>query len=296
MSHNHHSHNISVNLAFIIGIGLNIAYVIFEAAAGLIYDSTALLSDAGHNFSDVLSLLLGALSVYLLGLKPKKRLTYGFRKTTILAAFINSLLLIMAVGIIGYESIRKLLNPEPINANVVVWVALLGIFINTLTALFFTRWTKHDLNIRAVFWHMIADALVSVGVVIAGLIMKWTGWYGIDGLIGIIIGIIILYSTWDLLRESFLLSIDAVPQNVDENKIIKAIEAHPDVQSVHHVHIWAMSTTENALTAHVVVKKDFSLNELMRINRELQEILKKHGISHTTLEFETPEGQCQTEC
>ncbi len=294
MAHNH-THGIEynqVNLAFKLGIGLNLLYVGFEATYGVLYNSTALLSDAGHNFSDIITLVIGAISVYLSSKKTGKRLSYGYRKITILSALLNSLLLIAAVGVIFFESIKKIINPQPLNATVVFWVALLGIVINSLTAFLFLRWTERDINLKAVFWHMALDALVSLGVVVSAVLMKYLQWYWIDGVVGVIISVIIVFSTWDLLKESFLLSIDAVPKQFDIEQVKREILQVPQVKSVHHVHLWALSTTEPALTAHVVLDKNYSLEQVMEINKKIQGRLHSIGIGHTTLEFELEGKGC----
>ncbi len=295
MAHEHHHAEINysnVNWAFKLGIALNVLYVIIEAFFGIILNSTSLLSDAGHNFSDIISLIIGGLATFLLSRKAGKRLTYGFRKTTVLAALFNAILLIAALGIILFESIKKLFNPQVINADVIILVAFIGIIINSLTAFLFLKWTKHDINLKAVFLHMLVDALVSLGVVVGAILMKFTHWYWLDGAIGIIISIIIFFSTFDLLKESFLLSIDAVPKDIDLEKIKSSIISHKDVESVHHIHLWALSTTETALTAHIVVKENFDLKKIMQINKELQHILEHAGIKHTTFEFELASEGC----
>ncbi len=291
-NHEHHIEYKEVNLAFKLGIGLNLLYVAFEAAYGILYNSTALLSDAGHNFSDIITLVIGAISVFLSSKKTGKRLSYGYRKITILSALFNSLLLIAAVGIIFFESIKKIINPQPLNTGVVFWVALLGIVINSLTAFLFLRWTERDINLKAVFWHMALDALVSLGVVLSAVLMQYLRWYWLDGLVGVIISIIIVFTTWDLLKESFLLAIDAVPKKFDIERVKQVILQVSPVKSVHHVHLWALSTTEPALTAHVVLDKNYTLEQIMEINKKIQEQLHDIGIEHTTLEFELEGKGC----
>ncbi len=296
MSHKHTVDYKNVNLTFLAGIILNLTYVIFEAGAGLKIGSTSLLSDAGHNFSDVLSLVLGGVAVFLLKKKARGRLTYGFKKLTVLTAFVNSLLLLVAVGIILWESIHKLLAPEPVSADDIIWVAGIGIVINALTAFLLFKWSDKDINIKAVFWHMVTDALVSAGVVVGGLVIKFYGLYWIDGFMGIIISLIILWSTWGLLKESFMLSIDAVPHDIDVDEITRALEGIPGVDSVHHIHLWAMSTTEVALTAHVVIDRDYRISELAGLNKSIKEKLRTYGVVHTTLEFEYVDNQCDDVC
>ncbi len=302
MGHEHHNHNqieySNINWSFKLGIFLNIIYVAIEVFFGIILNSTSLLSDAGHNFSDIISLIIGGVSTFLLSQKAGKRLTYGFRKTTVIAALFNAILLIGALGIILFESIKKLFYPQIIDADVISLVAFIGIIINSFTAFLFIKWTKHDINLKAVFFHMLVDALVSLGVVIGAILMKFTHWYWLDGAIGIIISLTIFFSTFGLLKESFLLSIDAVPQNIDIEKIKAIISSHKDVESVHHIHLWALSTTETALTAHIVVKQNFDLKKIMQINSELQNLLEANAIHHTTFEFELASEGCpkQREC
>ena len=203
-----------VNKAFIIGIALNLIFVLVEAAAGFWYDSLALLSDAGHNLSDVISLVLALLAFRMAKVKPNSRYTYGYKKSTVLVSLLNAIILLVAVGIILAESIEKLRNPQPIAGGVIVWVAGVGILINAFTAFLFLKDKERDLNIKGAYLHLMADALVSVGVVISGVIISYTHWYIIDPIIGIAIAIVILVSTWNLLRDSLRLSLDGVPAGI----------------------------------------------------------------------------------
>ncbi len=299
MAHSHHDHHHThgindqkLNLAFIIGIGLNVAFVVIEVVYGLLLNSVALLSDAGHNFSDVISLLLGALAFYLLKVKPHKRYTYGLKKLTVFIAVLNSVLLFIAVGAIIFHSIDRVINPEPLQSVKIGIVAFIGIIINSVSAALFFSSRKGDINIRAVFWHLVADALVSVGVVIGAIIIKFTGAYWIDGVLGIIISVVILFSTWGLLRDSFLMLIDVAPREFEVENIRTWFMEFPWVDSVHHIHVWALSTTEYSLTAHVVVKDNYSLTELEEKKKQIKQMLASHNIRHSTIEFESVDFKC----
>ena len=278
-----------VNKAFIIGIALNLIFVLVEAAAGFWYDSLALLSDAGHNLSDVISLVLALLAFRMAKVKPNSRYTYGYKKSTVLVSLLNAIILLVAVGIILAESIEKLRNPQPIAGGVIAWVAGVGILINAFTAFLFLKDKERDLNIKGAYLHLMADALVSVGVVISGVIISYTNWYIIDPIIGIAIAIVILVSTWNLLRDSLRLSLDGVPAGISAEKIRKLLLQVDGVREIHHLHIWALSTTQNALTAHVVVA---SLEDGEAVKNRIKEILSEEHIPHATLELETVAECC----
>lgn len=288
MSHEHshqHSHAInaeSLNKAFIIGIVLNLAFVVIEFAAGFWFDSLALLSDAGHNLSDVVSLVLALLAFRLAKVKANERYTYGYKKSTILVSLLNAVILLVAVGAIVIESIHKLNNPAVVPGGAIAWVAGVGVLINAFTAFLFMKDKEKDLNVKGAYLHMAADALVSVGVLVAGIVISRTGWYIIDPIIGLIVAVVILISTWNLLHDSLRLTLDGVPTSIDSQKVVKAIRALPGVDDVHHIHIWAISTTENALTAHIVLKQPEGMQEVKHLIRHR---LEDFGIGHTTLEF-----------
>ena len=253
-SHNHSKKISNLNTKFIIGIVLNIIFVLVEAGSGLYYNSLALLSDAGHNLSDVASLLLALLAFRLAKIKPNTRYTYGYRKTTILVSLLNAVILALAMGSIIWESIERIKNPAVTNGNPIAFVAGIGIVINGITAWLFLKDKDRDLNIKGAYLNMLSDTLVSLGVLIAGLLMAYTNWYWLDGVISIAIAIIVFLSTFQLLRSSFNLSIDAVPEGIDLKNIKKEIEAIEGVINIHHIHIWAISTTLNAFTAHVKIQ------------------------------------------
>ena len=296
MSHEHshqHSHAInaeSLNKAVIIGIVLNLAFVVIEFAAGFWFDSLALLSDAGHNLSDVVSLVLALLAFRLAKVKANERYTYGYKKSTILVSLLNAVILLVAVGAIVIESIHKLSNPAVVPGGAIAWVAGVGVLINAFTAFLFMKDKEKDLNVKGAYLHMVADALVSVGVLVAGIIISRTGWYIIDPIIGLIVAVVILISTWNLLHDSLRLTLDGVPTSIDSQKVVEAIRALPGVDDVHHIHIWAISTTENALTAHIVLKQPEGMQEVKHLIRHR---LEDFGIGHATLEFEVPGEHCE---
>ena len=296
MSHEHshqHSHAInaeSLNKAFIIGIVLNLAFVVIEFAAGFWFDSLALLSDAGHNLSDVVSLVLALLAFRLAKVKANERYTYGYKKSTILVSLLNAVILLVAVGAIVIESIHELNNPAVVPGGAIAWVAGVGVLINAFTAFLFMKDKEKDLNVKGAYLHMAADALVSVGVLVAGIVISRTGWYIIDPIIGLIVAVVILISTWNLLHDSLRLTLDGVPTSIDSQKVVKAIRALPGVDDVHHIHIWAISTTENALTAHIVLKQPEGMQEVKHLIRHR---LEDFGIGHATLEFEVPGEHCE---
>ena len=292
--HSHqHSHAInaeSLNKAFIIGIVLYLAFVVIEFAAGFWFDSLALLSDAGHNLSDVVSLVLALLAFRLAKVKANERYTYGYKKSTILVSLLNAVILLVAVGAIVIESIHKLSNPAVVPGGAIAWVAGVGVLINAFTAFLFMKDKEKDLNVKGAYLHMAADALVSVGVLVAGIVISRTGWYIIDPIIGLIVAVVILISTWNLLHDSLRLTLDGVPTSIDSQKVVKAIRALPGVDDVHHIHIWAISTTENALTAHIVLKQPEGMQEVKHLIRHR---LEDFGIGHATLEFEVPGEHCE---
>ena len=296
MSHEHshqHSHAInaeSLNKAFIIGIVLNLAFVVIEFAAGFWFDSLALLSDAGHNLSDVVSLVLALLAFRLAKVKANERYTYGYKKSTILVSLLNAVILLVAVGAIVIESIHKLNNPAVVPGGAIAWVAGVGVLINAFTAFLFMKDKEQALTVKGAYLHMAADALVSVGVLVAGIVISRTGWYIIDPIIGLIVAVVILISTWNLLHDSLRLTLDGVPTSIDSQKVVKAIRALPGVDDVHHIHIWAISTTENALTAHIVLKQPEGMQEVKHLIRHR---LEDFGIGHATLEFEVPGEHCE---
>lgn len=268
------------------GIVLNLAFVIIEFIAGFYTNSLALLSDAGHNLSDVATL---ALSLFAFGMAKRKATavyTYGYHKSTILASLANAVILLVAVGSIGWEAIQRFLHPEPTPGYTISIVAGIGIVINGASALLFFKDKEHDLNVKGAYLHLVTDALVSAGVVVAGVIIARTGIAWIDPLISIVIMAIVLYSTWGLLTESLKLSMDAVPTGIDVEKIKQWMESRKGVSRVHHIHIWAIGTTRNAMTAHLILEKGLSGQEVADLKQELKHELGHWNIQHATLETE----------
>jgi len=293
--HSHASHSrvpANFNTAFAIGIGLNTAYVLFEVAFGILSHSLALLADAGHNVSDVLGLLLAWGASAMAKSVPTKRRTYGLRSTSILAALFNAILLLISVGAIAWEAMRRFKAPTEVAASTVIWVSLVGIAINSATALMFISGRKNDLNIRGAFLHMAADAAISAGVVLAGVAILWTGGHWIDPVVSLLICAVIVWGTWDLLRESVNLALQAVPKEIEPDTVERYLAQLPGIAKVHDLHIWAMSTTEAALTAHLV-KPDGKLDDplLEQIQNELQD---RFGIGHMTVQLEC--GNCDRSC
>lgn len=291
--HHHHHHELSADAvkgrAFLFGIVLNTLFVIGEFAAGFLFQSMGLLADAGHNLGDVSGLLI-SLAAFLLARKRHcQNYTYGFRKSTIWASLLNAAILLVAVGVIMTECIRKFLSPAEVGGWPIIITAGIGVVINGLTAFLFIREKEHDLNVKGAYLHMLADTLVSVGVVLSGVLILWTGWNIVDPLIGLVIAVVILFSTWGLLKESVRLAMDGVPEGIQVDDIREHLLEDPNVKAIHHLHIWPISTTENALTAHVVLN---DLEQLDATRARLHEELAEHGISHATLEFESPAAHC----
>lgn len=288
--HHHHAHAPGrMSGVFIVCIAINTLFVAIEALVGWRYNSLGLLSDAGHNLSDVFSLLLVLVGFGLAALHGTRRYTYGYRKSTVLISLLNALILLAAVGAIAVESVHKLSHPEALDGAVISWTAGIGIVVNGVTALLLLKGQKNDLNVRGAFLHMVADTLVSVGVVVSGLIIARTGLYVIDPVISLVIAAVILVSTWRLLRDSLELSLDGMPIGIDPDRIVRLMQDEEHVTDVHHVHIWAMSTTENALTAHVAIDR---LEEMEGIKQCLKSLLAQNGIAHATLEMEAYNSPC----
>ncbi len=282
--HEHHHDTADYSRAFKIGVALNVGFIIVEVVFGLLADSLVLLADAGHNLSDVFGLLLAWGGSHLTQRESTDRHTYGWRKSSILAALFNAIILLVAIGGIGWEAIRRLNNPSHVAGVTIIWVAAIGVIINGVTALLFMSGRQSDLNIRGAFLHMVADAGVSVGVVIAGVAIIFTGWLWLDPVVSLMIVIIIFIGTWGLLKESFNLALDAVPKHIDPKEVKNFLSNLPGVSQVHDLHIWGMSTTEVALTAHVVKQNAIDADSLLaEIKKELHD---QFGIGHTTIQWE----------
>jgi cobalt-zinc-cadmium efflux system protein len=290
--HEHHVTSIkNISTAFAVGIVLNMVFVLVEVFAGFFTNSLALLADAGHNFMDVISLVLAMLAFKLSKIKPTQKYTYGYQKTTIIVALINALLLLVAIGSIGMEATKRLFTPIQTDGTAVSIVAGIGIVINGVTAFFFYRNKEKDMNIKGAYLHLLADALVSIGVVIGGVIIYFTHFYWVDIIISYIIIIVIFISTWRLLKNTLRLSLDGVPSNIDIEKIKQEVANTEGVINIHHIHIWAMSTTQNALTAHIALQSNISFDDAEEIKHKIKQKLEHLNIHHATLETEI--GNCK---
>ncbi|MDP3671460.1 MAG: cation diffusion facilitator family transporter [Telluria sp.] len=284
--HGHHHHvDPGGNMrAFALAIGLNSVFVVIEFVYGFIANSTALMADAGHNLSDVLGLMLAWGAAMLARRAPAGRYTYGLRSSSILAAMLNALLLMMACGAIGWEAAHRFANPSPVAGVTVSVVAAIGVLVNGISAWLFMAGSKDDLNIRAAYQHMAADAAISLGVVVSGLAIMATGWSWLDPAVSIVIVLLILVSTWSLLRESLRLMLAAVPANVDPAKVEQFLQALPGVEEIHDLHIWAMSTTETALTAHLVMPQGYPGDHA--VDDIAARLKSQFSIHHSTLQVE----------
>jgi cobalt-zinc-cadmium efflux system protein len=284
MAHDHSHAPGRFGHAFAVGIAFNLAFVALESVFGIVAHSVALLADAGHNLSDVLGLSLAWGASYLGQRQPTKRHTYGLRRSSILAALVNAAVLLVAIGAVAWEAIGRLSKPQPVASGTVIWVASVGIGINALTASLFWSGRKGDLNVRGAFLHLAADAAVSAGVVVAGFVMHATGWLRVDPAVSLGIVVVIAVGTWGLLRESLNLALDAVPERIDLPAVEQYLARLPGVRGIHDLHIWGMSTTEVALTAHLV-KPDAVVDDglLALVSKNLHD---RFSIEHTTIQLE----------
>ena len=281
----HHHAPASFGTAFVIGIALNTAFVVAEALFGYLGNSVALIADAGHNLSDVLGLVVAWLADHLSKRAPSARFSYGLRGSSILAALFNAIFLLVAVGAIGWEALLRLFDPEPVASTIVIIVAAIGIVINGVTAWLFASGRHSDLNIRGAYLHMASDALVSAGVVAAGLVIAATGWMWLDPLTSLVVSALIVVGTWGLLRDSVAMSLDATPPRIDPDAVRRLLESRPGVTQMHDLHIWSMSTKEIALTCHLVIPGGRPDDDFLR---DLAHDLKHDfGIGHPTVQIET---------
>ncbi len=280
----HSQHPVTHGRAFAIGIGLNLVFVGVEVFYGLVANSSALLADAGHNASDVLGLFFAWGAFRLANMEPRGKYTYGLQRSTILSSLLNAVLLFIAVFFIGKDAFHKLQDPQPVAGTSVMIVAGIGVVINTITALLFMKDKKNDLNIRGAFLHMAADAAVSLGVVVAGLMINITGFQWIDPVVSFVIIAVVLWGTWSLFVDSVDLALDAVPKNINIQKVRKALENYPQVEDAHDLHVWALSTNKTAISVHLVVPEGGGDDFLA----DIQDMLyKKFNISHATIQVET---------
>ena len=292
---NHHYHpNTSMNKAFIVGIVLNVLFVLIEAIIGLQIHSLSLLTDAGHNLGDVAGLILVVLATRIAQRKPNEKFTYGFGKTTILVALTNAVILLLMVGAIGWEALQRINSPLPVEGKTIAWVALAGIIINGATALLFMKDQEKDLNAKGAFLHMAADALVSLGVLISGVIIFYTQWFWLDAAISLLIMVVIVISSWRLLKDSLRLSLDGVPAGINLERIQQYLLDCKGVAGLHDLHIWAMSTNATALTVHLVISHEMDSSLLATIHADLH---SQFQIDHTTIQVEkSTEEECEQRC
>jgi cobalt-zinc-cadmium efflux system protein len=293
-SEHHHHHEIStVNSSFVIGIILNMIFLLAEFIIGYYQDSLALISDAGHNLTDVLSLLLSLIAFRMMKIKPTETYSYGYKKISILASLINAIFLIITTFIIFYEGFQRIGNPPEIKGTIVSIVAFAGIFINGFSALLFFKDRDKDTNIKGAYLHLLGDALVSFGVVLAGVLIYFTHWYWLDTSISFIIGLFILFSTWNLLNDSIRSNLDGMPRNINLQKVKETILSFKDIANVHHIHIWSLSSNQNAMTAHLVLK-DNDVSKFEKVKNEVKHQLEHLNVHHTTFELESV--NCEEVC
>lgn len=296
-THQHESGHVhappTFNKAFLIAIIANGLFVICQIIFAYIANSTSLLADAIHNFGDVLSLVLAWIAQCLLKRLPTARSTYGMKKTSILAALSNGVLLVFTCGIIATEAIYKIMTPVLVDAGAVMVVASIGIVVNGATAALFLKGSS-DLNIRAAFLHLVYDALVSAGVAVSAALLYWTGWLWLDPLVGLLIAAIILKGTWSLFTDSFRLIIDGVPRGITMTNVMELLKAQPGVEDIHDLHVWALSTQENALSVHLwMPKKQLTDEARLKLGKRLRE---EHHIHHVTIQVERIQGLCADGC
>ena len=289
--HHPHPHPADFGWAFAAGIALNLAFVGLETLYGFWANSMALLADAGHNLSDVLGLAVAWVGAVLSKRPPSRRFSYGLRAASILAALANAIILLIAVSFIAYHAIVRLLIPDVVEGGTVIVVAAIGIIVNGATALMFMRGRKTDLNVRGAYLHMVADALVSAGVVIAGVTILFTGWVWVDPIASLVVAAIILIASVDMLRESMTMAMAGVPRGIDPDAVEAHLGALPGVARIHDLHIWPMSTTESALTAHLVMPGGFPGDTFLA--ECAQGIASRFGIGHSTFQIETGEACAQ---
>jgi cobalt-zinc-cadmium efflux system protein len=295
-AHHHHTHEpSSMGMPFKIGISINLIFIAFEVFYGFISNSTALFADAGHNFSDVLALAFSWVAIWLSKRKPTEKFTYGYRRSTILIAILNTFILLIAIGFVMWEAIDQFGKHREIISGNVITLASIGILVNGFTAWLFSRGKKHDLNIKSTFMHFVADALVSLGVVIAGVIILFTHLQWIDSLVTLIIVLFIIYSTYHLLINSINLALDAVPENIDINQIRNYLENLDAVTSIHDLHVWALSTSQSALTVHLTTNTQTDNGFILEIQHHLHE---NYNIEHATIQIEYGSDYqcCRTNC
>ncbi|PJZ58570.1 cation diffusion facilitator family transporter [Leptospira barantonii] len=295
--HSHAHHHGSASKSLVIAIVLNLLYAGIEAGFGLWNGSLALISDAGHNLMDVSSLILALIAVKLQDKRPSPGFTYGWKKSSILMSLLNSILIFGTVLFIAYESIEKLSRPTPVPGGMIAIVAFIGVIVNFSSSLLFFKSKDEDLNMKGAYMHLLADGLVSVGVIISGLMIQWLDYIWIDPIVGIAVAVVIVYGNIPLFKQSLRLSLDSTPDTIQSETVEKELKSIEGVLNIHHVHIWSLSTTENALTAHLVLKNDLPWERQRVIKSKAREILKGLRIAHVTLETEEERENCgQKDC
>ena len=299
-NHSHEGHNhgkvvalTNISRAFIVGIILNMIYVIIQVVIGFRINSLALLSDAGHNFLDVGALALSLLAFKLNKAQASNKYTYGFKKSSILISLFNAIILLISIGAIGYEAILRFKNPQPLPGFTIAIVSAIGIVVNAVSAFMFFRDKEKDLNVKSAFLHLASDAVVSVGLVIGGIIMYYTHIYWIDPILSLVVCAVIIVSTWNLLKDSLRLSLDGVPDTIEIEKIKATVLKVKDVIDIHHIHVWAISTTQNALTAHLIVDQKTTMQQMQKIKAQVKHELEHENIHHATLETEIKMTDCK---
>lgn len=297
MKHHDHHHvqpsSQNINRAFYIGIGLNAIFTVVEFIVGYSTNSLALLADASHNLSDVASLIIALIGMKLAKKAATQFYTYGYKKASILASLINSVLIMVIVVNIILEGIERITSPPQIAGKAIIFTAMIGVIINSVSAFLFYKGQRHDVNIKGAFLHLLVDALVSVGVVVSGAIIYYTGFNIIDPLISFIVAIIIIISTWNLLMESLKLTLDGVPKNVDINKVKMLLEKNPLIKEIHHLHIWALSSSQNALTVHVSLKQTDDIERFLQEKHNIKHSLEHENIQHATIELDDRDADCR---
>ncbi len=295
--HHHHSHHHvlpgQLTRSFVVGIVLNVGFVVFQVIVGLSIHSLALLSDAGHNFADAGTLALSMLAFRLLRVKSNKYYTYGYKKTSVLTALFNAMVLMVSIGAIVYEAAHRFLSPQSMPGLTIAWVAMVGVAVNATSAFLFFREKEKDLNVKSAFMHLMADALLSVSVAVGGVVIYFTQWFWVDSALSILVALVILATTWKLLKDSVRLSLDGVPVSIDFDDVRNTVLTIPGVTGLHHLHIWAISTTENALTAHVVLDRTLTRAQQSAAIRYLKHQLLHKSIQHVTLETEIEGELCE---
>lgn len=283
--HKHHFQPSEMKNAFYIGIGLNLIFVLIEAIYGFSIHSLSLLSDASHNFLDVLSLGLSLFSFWLCKQKPSKNFTYGFKKSGILIALFNASVLLVSIGILLYNAILRFKNPVAMQGVTMSIIAGIGVLVNGISAYLFLQNKEKDINIKSAYLHLLSDAALSFGIVIGGIIIYYTNWFIIDPILSIIISIVLFFSIWNLFKTSLRLSLDGVPENIDEEKIKQLILEFSEIKQINKMHIWALSTTENAIVAAVFLHENIDIKTSQALKEKINHALLHENIHHSTIEF-----------